>query len=444
MNHSPASAPLAESFEPRSETETRLHGYWLVLVRLVCLTLCVLSVGLFVVAILSVIANYGQLIPDDVRRLHELGLSLDFYATYTIVITSLSALGYWLVAAFLFWRKSDDRLALLAAVSLALFPIVFNDGLINRLPSPWLFLVYCIRFLGTRCFGLFIYVFPSGHFVPRWMRWVFVAALIYWGFNTFFPFASFNPFPFSSVLGDLILLGLIGGVVVVQIYRYRRVSSPTQRQQTKWVVYGLSMGWGGYLVIFTLSLVFPALFQIGSLGGLIEGPAVYGFMLLVPLSFGFAIVRARLWEIDVLINRTLVYGILSVCIVGVYVLVVGALGALIGTSGNLMISLVATGLVAVLFQPLRAWVQRGVNRLLYGQRDEPYTVITQLSQRLEATLAPDAVLSTIVDTVAQALKLPYVAILLKHEDTFRLSASAGELVGEPLVLPLVYQKDTIG
>src|SRR6266496_5919540 len=146
------------------------------------------------------------------------------------------------------------------------------------------------------------------------------------------------------------------------------------------------------------------------------------------------------WDIDILINRTLVYGILSICVVGVYVLVVGTLGALIGSSGNLVISLVATGLVAVLFQPVRAWVQRGVNRLLYGQRDEPYTVITRLSQRLENTLAPDAVLFTIVETVAQALKLPYVAIFLTHEDTFRLSASAGELVGEPLILPLVYQK----
>jgi len=128
----------------------------------------------------------------------------------------------------------------------------------------------------------------------------------------------------------------------------------------------------------------------------------------------------------------------------VYVLVVGTLGALIGASGNLVISLIATGLVAVLFQPLRAWVQWGVNRLLYGQRDEPYSVITHLSQRLEGTLAPDAVLSTIVETVAQALKLLYVAILLKQEDTFRLAASAGELVGEPLILPLVYQKDAIG
>ena len=140
----------------------------------------------------------------------------------------------------------------------------------------------------------------------------------------------------------------------------------------------------------------------------------------------------------------MVYGILTVCVVGLYVLVVGSLGALFGTSGNLLISLVATGLVAVLFQPLRAFLQRGVNRLLYGQRDEPYTVITQLSQRLEVTLAPEAVLSTFVETVAQALKLPYVAILLKQEETFVLVASAGELVGDPLILPLVYQTEAVG
>ncbi len=262
--------------------------------------------------------------------------------------------------------------------------------------------------------------------------------------NTFFPFSAFNPFSRSPVLSDLIFFGQIGSYVAVQVYRYRRVSSPTQRQQTKWVVYGISMGWGGYLVNLTLSLFFPVLTQTGPLVAVIAGAAVYFLLLLLPLSLGFAIVRSRLWDIDLIINRTLVYGILSICVVGVYVLVVGTLGALIGSSGNLVISLVATGLVAVLFQPVRAWVQRGVNRLLYGQRDEPYSVITQLSQRLEATLAPDAVLSTIVNTVAQALKLPYVAILLKQEDTFRLAASAGELVGEPLVLPLVYQKDAIG
>jgi len=105
------------------------------------------------------------------------------------------------------------------------------------------------------------------------------------------------------------------------------------------------------------------------------------------------------------------------------VLVVGYLGTIFHSNGNLLISLIATGVVAVAFQPLRDLLQRGVNRLLYGQRDEPYRVISRLGQRLEATLAPDAVLSIIVETVAQALKLPYAAIALKQDEEFAIAAS---------------------
>src|SRR5205085_3065615 len=103
------------------------------------------------------------------------------------------ALGYWLVAAFLFWRTSDDRVALLAAVSLGTFPIVFNNQL-NTLPAPWGSLVHVLGFLSSLGMVLFGYVFPGGHFVPRWTRWVMIVALIYWGFDASFPSASFNPF----------------------------------------------------------------------------------------------------------------------------------------------------------------------------------------------------------------------------------------------------------
>jgi signal transduction histidine kinase len=453
MTYSAASATLTEAFEPRNESETRLDGTWLVLARLVCLTLFVLSVGFYIGSVLSYIANYYCAGPAStchtsgpivVRTIQGPGLSRDFFGIYTIVRDSIFSVGYWLVAAFLFWRKPDDRVALLAAVSLGIFPIVFNNGFLSTLPSPWWLPAHSLSFLGYLCLSLFYYVFPTGHFVPRWVRWVFFLMLIYEGITTFFPFASFNPFYTYPLLFNLALIGQVVSYIAVQVYRYRRVSSPVQRQQSKWVVYGLSLAWGGYLLLLNLKLVFPTIYLTSPLVNVIAGIALYGFVLLVPFFIGFAIVRSRLWDIDILINRTLVYGILSICVVGVYVLVVGAMGALIGTSGNLLISLIATGLVAVLIQPFRAWVQRGVNRLLYGQRDEPYTVITQLSQRLEGTLAPDAVLSTIVETVAQALKLPYVAILLKQEDTFRLMASAGELVGDPLVLPLVYQAETIG
>jgi len=175
----------------------------------------------------------------------------------------------------------------------------------------------------------------------------------------------------------------------------------------------------------------------------VEFVAVFS-LLFIPVFTYIAIVRHHLYDINVVINRTLVYGALSACVVGIYVLAVVALGALFQTQGNLAVSLLATGLVAVLFQPLRSTLQRGVNRLMYGERDDPYAVISRLGRRLEATLAPDTVLPTLVETIAQALKLPYVAILLKEGEGFRTTAASGSPRGEPETLPLVYHREELG
>ncbi len=150
------------------------------------------------------------------------------------------------------------------------------------------------------------------------------------------------------------------------------------------------------------------------------------------------------WDIDLIINRTLVYSVLTVSIVALYVLVVVGPGTLFQAQGNLGIALLATGLVAVLFSPLRNRLQRLVNRLMYGDRDDPYRVISRLGQRLEATLVADAVLPTIVETVAQALKLPYAAITLKQEERFSVAASYGVIKEELTHLPLIYHTEQVG
>src|SRR5205085_7410263 len=124
------------------------------------------------------------------------------------------------------------------------------------------------------------------------------------------------------------------------------------RQQTKWVIFGISIGFGSFLALRLLAALFPSLFPAGPLTDLIVSTAEVLFLLFVPLSIGVAILRSRLFDIDLIINRTLVYGILSVSVIGLYVLVVGYLGAFFRSNDNLLISLVATGLVAVLFQPL--------------------------------------------------------------------------------------------
>ena len=168
MSQIDAPAEKSQPAVSHSLTDTRLHGYRLMIVRLLRLSLSIVSVGLVLTSIPSYFASLhllctgtaatcsasGQLAPDDLQRLQALGLSIDFFATYIIVLTSLFALGYWLVAALLFWRKSDDRLALLAAISLALFPMVFNDSLINRLPAPWWFPAHVLSFFGSLCIAL--------------------------------------------------------------------------------------------------------------------------------------------------------------------------------------------------------------------------------------------------------------------------------------------------
>lgn len=227
---------------------------------------------------------------------------------------------------------------------------------------------------------------------------------------------------------------LIGGgtaAIASLVVRFRRARG-VERQQLKWFLYGATVSF-----LLLLSFIATPLARYDSV-------LMYGYLAL-PLAVGAAMLRYRLYDIDLLINRTLVYGALTAVVVGVYVSVVGYLGTLLQTRQNLALSLLATGLVAVAFQPLRDRLQRGVNRLLYGERDEPYRVLSRLSRRLEATLAPDQTLSVIVQTVRDALRLPYAAIGLRGEDGgFAVAAASGRPVPNPVALPLVYGGEAVG
>ena len=276
------------------------------------------------------------------------------------------------------------------------------------------------------------------------MCWPLVLGSIYHEYASNFLTGLLATYPLLSLLDNLCFVGTLLAIAVSQVYRYRRVSNAVQRQQTKWAVFGFAVTVAGFLGSIALGMLFSASLLPGTLFFMVQDTILYLALMSIPISIGLSILRSRLWDIDIIINRTLVYGALTVCIIGIYVLVVGYLGAVFRTGNSLPVSLLATGLVAVLFQPLRERLQRGANRLFYGQRDEPYAVITRLSQRLEATLTPDTVLATIVETVAQVLKLPYAAILLLENDALTTAASYGDQPAEPLIFPLVYQRETIG
>ena len=258
---------------------------------------------------------------------------------------------------------------------------------------------------------------------------------------------------FQKGFGAIVVWLSIG--LIVQVYRYRYHSNATQRLQSKWVVFGMIAATLGVLGLAYNTALPGAKLPSGfptMLFDLIGYPVIQLFMLFLPLTIAIAILRYRLWEIDIIVNRTLVYIALTVSVIGIYVIVVGALGTTIQGRSNLLISVLATGLVAVLVQPLRDWLQRGVNRMMYGERDDPVTVLSQLGQRLEGTLAPDAVLPSLVETVAQTLKLPYVAIETTADQRLESPATTDSspiiAYGQPQPdvnrLPLIYQSETIG
>jgi len=385
----------------------------------------------------------AQLTPQDVKALHAVSLSLDVYAWVTLSIYLLLLLVYVLVGTVLFWRAASNRMALLASFSLILFPLALGGQIVDLLPPVWTIPTECARFIGSACLGLFFYVFPGGRFVPRFTRWLAVAWVVYWALEIFFPALSNIP-PFSW-LALLILLGLLASQLMLQIYRYRRMSTPTERQQIKWVVFGIVISFGAiFLAQAVLFVGLPLLLPVDPLITSVGLTLTFLLLLLFPLSIGFAVLRYHLWDIDLIINRTLVYGLLTACVIGLYVLIVGGLSTAFQIQGNLVISLGATALIAILFQPLRNWLQRSINRLMYGERDDPYRILSRLGQRLEGTLAPEQVLPTIVQTTAQALKLPYVAVTLKQDDALVMAASSGAATTDLVHLPLLYHGEHVG
>ena len=176
----------------------------------------------------------------------------------------------------------------------------------------------------------------------------------------------------------------------------------------------------------------------------VEEPLFYLAFAALRTAIGIAILKYDLYDVDLVLSRTLVWGSLTALVVGTYVVFVGVLGTLVHARGELVPSLVATGLVALLFHPLRDRVQRGVNRLVYGDRDDPYAVVSRLGRRLEATLAPDAVLPTIVETVAEALETPVRRDCSPAGQALNVTAAYGIPSRNLLNLPLMYQSETVG
>lgn len=366
--------------------------------------------------------------------------------------TILFALAYFLIAAYVFWRRPAQqapRLLLLASAALVcattwslgaqVSDFVSGAGLYLFFLTilPGFMLVWILTFH-------FALVFPQPLDLLYRARWLLpLIYLVPYLLLVLYMAVTWRSAPNTlawiggwGLPADITAAAFLLPTLLVISWQYRRSGRGATRQQMRWLALAALLVGGGALLFYFI----PPL-----LGGTALDSNLTGLLgLLFPLAVAIAILRHSLFDIDTLLNRALVYGALTTAVLLIYVLVVGGTGALLQTQANWATAVIATVLVAVLFQPLRDRVQRGVNRLMYGQRDEPFEVLAELGQRLEGTIAPEMIYPTLVETVAQALKLPYAAIAVRGEGGYETAVSYGKPPVEPLAYPLVYQGETVG
>jgi hypothetical protein len=296
--------------------EVQLRGRSLLLARAAWVTVAALAVGLFAAGIPTQVALLqvpcptvacptGQLPLAGLRALEDLGLTLGFFAAYTVAMDVLFAAVCGAVAGLIFFRRSDDRMALFVSLALLTFgtaTFTFTmEALAVRHPT-WETPVHILHFIGAASFSLFLYLFPDGRFVPRWVRWVALVLIAWQLAEHFFPRWVSDPTAWQERTETVVWLGALGTVIYSQVHRYRHTSSAVQKQQIKWVVFGISAAFGGFIGINMVLAASGADVPTspGALVAYLIGYTFVGYLavLIIPVTIGIAMLRHHLFDVD--------------------------------------------------------------------------------------------------------------------------------------------------
>jgi hypothetical protein len=423
------------------QSHTQLRGPRLALARAGWILLALLALGLFGRAI-PVRYDYlaagtggagrlaGPLQPEEMHALVELGLSLRFYILYDIVSEIAPMLLFLAIALVIFWRKPDDWIAMLVALTVILLWVIASPALLTlaKLRPAWQMPVAFVQVLGLCCLLLAFYLFPDGRFVPGITRWL---ALVWGGTRVLvflFPDA-YLPTPIADVqtLHQILILlwymAWFGSGVVAQIYRFGVVSNPAQRQQTKWVVSGFAVMFVMLAIIGLPLLLAPSLRQPGQSRLIydltIAIPGAILALTIIPVCFGVAILRYRLFDIDLLINRTLVYGMLTGILALVYFAGVAGLQAVFHalTGGSSQLAVVgSTLIIAALFSPLRRRMQDVIDRHFYRRKYDAIQTLATFSTTVRDETDLDQLGTALLAVVEKTLQPAHVSLWLRSTE----------------------------
>jgi hypothetical protein len=369
-----------------------------------------------------------MLTAEDVAALEALGISHTAYGVYQIILEVSLTLTVALLGLLIFRRLGDSWFGLLVALVLILIGLNFlseADSAYLRFHPELLPLTDFVTRLASVAIVLLLLLFPDGRFVPRWSRWLVLLLTA---------FAALDRFLFGDslrVTSDQYSLPLLIAIlasffvgIAAQVYRYRYVSTPIERQQTKWVLLGFI---GLLIAVFIYSLFVeispprpgnPRLFF-----NLIIFTGLFLLLLIFPVMLVLSIVRYRLWDIDLVIRKTLLYAILSGLLVAIYfgsvVILQSILVAVTGASSPAVIVL-STLLIAALFNPLRRGIQSFIDRRFFRGQYDRQQVLTQFAAAAREETDLEAMTAELTQVVQETMQPEQVSLWLRTRADLRV------------------------
>lgn len=374
--------------------------------------------------------------PDEANLVFTSGGSFSKYAEVTLLIHLSASLLILLTALTLIWRQARNSAAILGAftlTALATHTLVRSAAMAS---SSMLFSARLIDFVQAAGLFLFFSALPDGRFHARWIRLMILAVV---------PASALLATGWGGLAVQHTLAIAIWLLILIVVVQKFRVSM--ERDQMVWVATAAILlavsQWIGTPVQL---LPLPRISLVALPPEIVGLFSITGLLLVVGALTCFLVIflKDELFRIEVALNRVIVYVLLTLCVVGSYVLVVGYLSVLFQDDNNFWVSLLATGVIAVFFQPLRHHLQRGVNRLIYGEWANPYQLLILLGKRVEKADDPASALVLTADTVAQVLKLPYVAIALRFGEEMQVIAAHGPSQEKVSKIALLYGGQVIG
>ncbi len=432
--------------------DPQLGARWLPLARIVWGALTLTLVGVFVVAIP---ARYRQLFaltqvaaatltqlrlaqgsrphPSAVNALDLLTLHTLASGVYPVLALGLEiALMAACVAAALviFWRRSDSWIAIFGALTLVGVAAATAPALdaLAQAQVIWRTPVAFAQGVGLECEPLIFYLSPDGRFIPRWTRPLAIIWTLIRLATLILPFAPFHylgaqpgvsvPTPLA-VFGFLVYVGWLGSGLWAQLYRYHRVSTLSQRQQTKWAMLGAVLAVIGYVAFVLPRLTIPALNapdQVNLIYTMVGAPLYMLSLLAIPICVAFAILRYRLWDVDIVINRALVYGALAVTLAAIFFVSVVALQTLTrpltGQQSSLTL-IAATLVIALVYQPLLNGIQRVIDRRFYPRKYDNARTLVAFTASLRDEVDLDRLGERLIAVIDETMEPTDIALWLR-------------------------------